>query len=106
VDRSQLTEEERLALSTLSRMRKTYKRKCPVCKKRFEGLAHARYCSGACKQKAWRMRNPDAHYSPRTKPELTKLQREVAEFLERRAASEAQAREDAEIQYKIKRVLK
>lgn len=38
--------------AALAAMRRTTWHHCPICQKRFAGIAKAVYCSNACRQKA------------------------------------------------------
>jgi hypothetical protein len=40
----------------LAALRRRVNQTCPVCPKQFEGAAHKRYCSAACRQQAYRER--------------------------------------------------
>jgi hypothetical protein len=40
----------------LAALRRRVTQTCPVCKKTYEGAAHKRYCSAACRQQAFRER--------------------------------------------------
>ena len=40
----------------LAALRRRVTQTCPVCKKSYEGAAHKRYCSAACRQQAFRER--------------------------------------------------
>ena len=40
----------------LAALRRLVQRRCPVCGTAFEGAVHKRYCSGACRQRAYRER--------------------------------------------------
>jgi hypothetical protein len=41
----------------LAALRRRVTQTCPVCKKAYEGAAHKRYCSAACRQQAYRQRH-------------------------------------------------
>lgn len=45
--------------AALAAMRRTTWHYCPVCNKRFAGIAKAKFCSNACRQKAKYMRKRD-----------------------------------------------
>jgi hypothetical protein len=64
--------DEQQASSDLGRalaaLRRRVTQTCPVCKKPYEGAAHKRYCSAACRQQAYRLRHqhtPDDHTEAR-----------------------------------------
>ena len=40
----------------LAALRRRVVQICPVCKRSYEGAAHKRYCSAACRQQAYRER--------------------------------------------------
>jgi hypothetical protein len=40
----------------LAALRRQVTQTCPVCKRPYEGAAHKRYCSAACRQRAYRER--------------------------------------------------
>jgi hypothetical protein len=52
--------DERATRSELGRalaaLRRRVEQTCPVCKKPYAGAAHKRYCSAACRQRAYRER--------------------------------------------------
>jgi hypothetical protein len=52
--------DEQQARSDLGRalaaLRRPVTQTCPVCKRAYEGAAHKRYCSAACRQQAYRER--------------------------------------------------
>jgi hypothetical protein len=52
--------DERALRSELGRalaaLRRRVAQTCPVCRKRYAGAAHKRYCSAACRQRAYRER--------------------------------------------------
>jgi len=52
--------DERATRSELGRalaaLRRRVEQSCPVCKKPYAGAAHKRYCSAACRQRAYRER--------------------------------------------------
>jgi hypothetical protein len=44
----------------LAGLRRRVTQTCPICKKTYEGAAHKRYCSAACRQQAYRERHATA----------------------------------------------
>jgi hypothetical protein len=45
--------------AALAALRRTTWHYCPVCSKRFSGIATAKFCSNACRQKAKYQRRKD-----------------------------------------------
>ncbi len=41
----------------LAALRRRVEQTCPVCRKQYAGAAHKRYCSPACRQRAYRERH-------------------------------------------------
>ena len=40
----------------LAALRRRVTQTCPICKQPYDGAAHKRYCSAACRQRAYRER--------------------------------------------------
>ena len=65
--------DERTARSELGRalaaLRRRVTQTCPVCRRPYAGAAHKRYCSPACRQRAYRQRLEQRTLEQRTKEE-------------------------------------
>ena len=50
----------------LAALRRRVTQTCPVCRRQYAGAAHKRYCSAACRQRAYRERHADQPQEGRT----------------------------------------
>ena len=91
----------KLYSSQLAARRRTYDKTCPVCMAHFEAISKAKYCSQACRQKAWRARNPD--YKP-TQRGTFKSVKSVERFLNREKRATNKVYEDMELNKKLRKI--